>query len=87
MGKREGRREGGKERGRGITSVLKNYDMKCHCQTENGNTQDIACHPRTTAHCSVRVGSCLVAAKLVASRHCGCGTSELRVWDGRKHLC
>ena len=37
-------------------------------------TQD--CMPPTTAHCSVCVASCLVAAELVAS-HCGCGTEDL----------
>ena len=53
----------------------------------NGMRVHTDCMPPTTAHCSVCVDSCLVAAELVASHHCGCGTSELRVWDGCKSFC
>ena len=59
MGKREGRREGGKESGRERErerdntgfAELRTYNMKYHCQRENGNTR--YCMP-PTYHCPLQ---------------------------------
>ena len=77
----EGEREGERE---------KRVDQNTNCFVQLHTTQNLIprerngmrvhtnCMPPITDHCSVCVDSCLVAAELLASHHCGCGTSVLR---------
>ena len=86
-GEREGWRrksEGGREREEGGSKYkllcTTAYNTKPDSQTQEWNESTHKLY--ATHHCPlwcVCVDSCLVAAELVASHYCGCGTSLLRV--------